>query len=100
MRLKSRQKNNRGRPRAAFVISMGGREPGWEGRLTRRLPTWVCPYCGGRTTEREAYAVAAGDGQVGAECGRDRAARAEITGICDELQEMCDDLRPKARDVR
>ena len=29
--------------------------------------------------------------------GRDRVAMAEINAICDEVQEMCDDIRAKTR---
>ena len=97
--VKSRQENNRGRPRAAFVISMGRPRTRLGRQIDSALADLGLPVLRGRTTEREAYAVAAGEGRSVLD-GRDRAARAEITGICDELQEMCDDLRPKARDVR
>ena len=97
--VKSRQENNRGRPRAAFVISMGRPRTRMGRRIDAALAELGLPILRGRTTEREAYAVAAGEGRSVLE-GRDRVARDEINGICDELQEMCDDLRPKARDVR
>ena len=97
--VKSRQENNRGRPRAAFVISMGRPRTRLGRQIDSALADLGLPILRGRTTEREAYAAAAGEGKSVLE-GRDRVARDEINGICEELQEMCDDLRPKARDVR
>ena len=97
--VKSRQENNRGRPRAAFVISMGRPRTRLGRRIDAALAELGLPILWGRTTEREAYAVVAGEGGSVLD-GRVRVARDEINGICDELQEMCDDLRPKARDVR
>ena len=53
------------------------------------------PILQGRTTEREAYAVAGGEGGSVLE-GRDRSARAEIIAIRDEVEEMCHDLLTQA----
>ena len=47
----------------------------------------------GRTTGREAYAVAGGAGGSVLE-GRDRPARNEIIAISDEVEEMCHDDLP------
>ena len=52
-------------------------------------------HSAGRTTEREAYAVAGGEGGSVLE-GRDRLARREIIAIRDEVEEMCHDLLTKA----
>ena len=43
--------------------------------------------------------MAAGEGRSVLE-GRDRVAMAEINAICDEVREMCDDIRAKTRIVR
>ena len=40
--------------------------------------------------------MAAGEGQSVLD-GRDRVAKDEISGICDEIMEMCDDLLTKTR---
>ena len=97
--VKSRQENNRGRPRAAFVISMGRPRTRLSRQIDSALAGLGLPILRGRTTEREAYAVAAGEGKSVLE-GRDRVAKDEINAICDEIKEMCDDLRPQARNVR
>ena len=57
------------------------------------------PILQGRTTEREAYAVAAGEGGSVLD-GRDRVAKDEISNICNEVQEMCDGIRTKTRIAR
>ena len=97
--VKLRQSGNRGRPKAAFVISMGRPRTRFSRQIGTALAELGLPILEGRTTEREAYAVAAGEGTSVLE-GRDRVARAEIHAICDEVQEMCDDIRAKTRNAR
>ena len=97
--VKLRQSGNRGRPKAAFVISMGRPRTRFSQQISSALAEFGLPILEGRTTEREAYAVAAGAGTSVLE-GRDRVAIAEISAICDEVQEMCDDIRAKTRIAR
>ena len=97
--VKGRQENNRGKPLAAFVISMARPRTRLSQQIDAALAELGLPILRGRTTEREAYAVAAGEGRSVLE-GRDLVAKDEINAICDELKEMCDDLRPQARNVR
>ena len=97
--VKLRQAGNRGRPKAAFVISMGRPRTRFSRQIGTALAELGLPILEGRTTEREAYAVAAGEGRSVLE-GRDRVAMAEINAICDEIQEMCDDIRAKTRNAR
>ena len=97
--VKLRQSGNRGRPKAAFVISMGRPRTRFSQQIDAALAELGLPILEGRTTEREAYAVAAGEGRSVLE-GRDRVAMAEINAICDEVQEMCDDIRAKTRNAR
>ena len=97
--VKLRQSSNRGRPKAAFVISMGRPRTRFTQQISTALAELGLPILQGRTTEREAYAVAAGEGRSVLE-GRDRVAMAEINAICDEVQEMCDDIRAKTRIAR
>lgn len=97
--VKLRQAGNRGRPKAAFVISMGRPRTRFSRQIGTALAELGLPLLEGRTTEREAYAVAAGEGRSVLE-GRDRVAMAEINAICDEVQEMCDDIRAKTRNAR
>ena len=97
--VKLRQSSNRGRPKAAFVISMGRPRTRFTQQISTALAELGLPILQGRTTEREAYAVAAGEGRSVLE-GRDRVAMAEINAICDEVQEMCDDIRAKTRITR
>ena len=97
--VKLRQAGNRGRPKAAFVISMGRPRTRFTQQISTALGELGLPILQGRTTEREAYAVAAGEGRSVLE-GRDRVAMAEINAICDEVQEMCDDIRAKTRIAR
>ena len=97
--VKSRQENNRGRPVAAFVISMGRPRTRLSKRIDTALAELGLPILQSRTTEREAYAVAAGEGRSVLE-SRDRVAKEEINAICGELKEMCDDLRQETRNVR
>ena len=94
--VKLRQAGNDGRPRAAFVISMGRPRTKFSQSINAALAEFGLPILQGRTTEREAYAVAAGEGGSVLE-GRDRVAKAEISNICNEGQEMCDDIRTKTR---
>ena len=74
-----------GRPRTRFSQQIGA-----------ALAELGLPIYQSRTTERESYAVAAGEGKSVLD-GRDRVAKDEISGICDEIMEMCDDLRTKTR---
>ena len=97
--VKLRQSSNRGRPKAAFVISMGRPRTRFTQQISTALAELGLPILQGRTTEREAYAVAAAEGRSVLE-GRDRVAMAEINAICDEVQEMCDDIRAKTRIAR
>ena len=97
--VKLRQSGNRGRPKAAFVISMGRPRTRFSRQIGTALAELGLPILEGRTTEREAYAVAAGEGTSVLE-GRDRVAKAEINAICDEVQEMCNDIRAKTRNAR
>ena len=89
-----RQDGNRGRPLAAFVISMERPRTRFSRQISAALAELGLPILRGRTTEREAYALAAGEGRSVLD-GRDRVAKAEINAICDEVMELCDDLRPK-----
>ena len=97
--VKLRQAGNRGRPKAAFVISMGRPRTRFTQQISTALAELGLPILQGRTTEREAYAVAAGEGKSVLE-GRDRVAMTEINAICDEVQEMCDGIRAKTRVAR
>ena len=93
--VKLRQGGNRGWPRAAFVISMERPRTRLSRSIGPALAELGMPVLQGRTTEREAYAVAGGEGGSVLE-GRDRSARAEIIAIRDEVEEMCHDLLTKA----
>ena len=94
--VKSRQAANRGFPKAAFIITMGRPRTRFSQQISGALADLGLPIYRARTTERESYAVAAGEGTSVLD-GRDRVARGEITGICDEILEMCDDLLTKSR---
>ena len=94
--VKSRQAANRGFPKAAFIITMGRPRTRFSQQISGALADLGLPIYRARTTERESYAVAAGEGTSVLD-GRDRVARGEITGICDEILEMCDDLLTKTR---
>ena len=74
-----------GRPRTRFSQS-----------INAALADFDLPILRGRTTEREAYAVAAGEGTSVLD-GRDRVAKQEIEAIYEEIREMCDDLLKKTR---
>ena len=93
--VKLRQAGNRGWPRAAFVISMERPRTRLSRSIGPALAELGMPILQGRTTEREAYAVAGGEGGSVLE-GRDRQARAEIIAIRGEVEEMCHDLLTKA----
>ena len=92
--VKLRQHGNRGRPLAAFVISMDRTRTRFSRQISTALAGLGLPILRGRTTEREAYAVAAGEGRSVLD-GRNRVAKAEINALCNEVKEMLDDLRPK-----
>ena len=94
--VKLRQAANRGRPKAAFIISMGRPRTRFSQQISAALAELGLPIYQSRTTERESYAVAAGEGKSVLD-GRDRVAKDEIGGICDEIMEMCDDLLTKTR---
>ena len=94
--VKSRQAANRGFPKAAFIITMGRPRTRFSQQISGALADLGLPIYRARTTERESYAVAAGEGTSVLD-GRDRVARGEITGIYDEILEMCDDLLTKTR---
>ena len=93
--VKLRQGGNRGWPRAAFVISMERPRTRLSRSIGPALAELGMPVLQGRTTEREAYAVAGGEGGSVLE-GRDRSARNEIIAIRGEVEEMCHDLLTKA----
>ena len=93
--VKLRQAGNRGWPRAAFVISMERPRTRLSRSIGPALAELGMPILQGRTTEREAYAVAGGEGGSVLE-GRDRQAKNEIIAIRDEVEEMCHDLLTKA----
>ena len=97
--VKLRQEGNRGRPKAAFVISMGRPRTRFSQQIGSALAELGLPILQGRTSERESYAVAAGEGRSVLD-GRDRVAKNEISSIRDEVKEMCDDIRTKARIAR
>ena len=92
--VKLRQSSNRGFPKAAFVISMGRPRTRFSQQIGAALGELGLPILQGRTTEREAYALAAGEGSSVLE-GRDRVAIAEVNAICDEIKEICDGIRVK-----
>ena len=94
--VKSRQAANRDFPKAAFVITMGRPRTRFSQQISAALADLGLPIYRARTTERESYAVAAGEGTSVLD-GRDRVARGEISGICDEILEMCDDLLTETR---
>ena len=94
--VKLRQAANRGLPKAAFIITMGRPRTRFSQQINGALADLGLPIYRARTTERESYAVAAGEGTSVLD-GRDRVARGEISGICDEILEMCDDLLTKTR---
>ena len=93
--VKLRQAGNLGWPRAAFVISMERPRTRLSRSIGPALAELGMPVLRGRTTEREAYAVAGGEGGSVLE-GRDRQARNEIIAIRGEVEEMCHDLLTKA----
>ena len=97
--VKLRQESNRGRPKAAFVISMGRPRTRFSKQINSALAGLGLPILQGRTTEREAYAVAAGEGRSVLD-GRDRVAKDEMNSIRNEVKEMCDDIRAKTRITR
>ena len=86
-----RQSTNRGRLGAAFVISMGRPRTRFSQQIGAALGELGLPILQGRTTEREAYALAAGEGTSVLD-SRDRVAIEEINGICQEVKEMCDGI--------
>ena len=92
--VKLRQAGNRDRPRAAFVISMGRPRTRFSQQISTALAELGLPILRGRTTEREAYALAAGEGRSVLD-GRDRVAKTEIAAIYEEVLELCDDVRAK-----
>ena len=92
--VKLRQTGNRGLPKAAFVISMGRPRTRFSQQIGSALTELGLPILQGRTTERESYALAAGEGSSVLE-GRDRVAMAEIKAICLEVKEMCNGVRVK-----
>ena len=94
--VKLRQDANRGWPKAAFIITMGRPRTRFSQQIGAALAELGLPIYQSRTTERESYAVAAGEGKSVLD-GRDRVAKDEISGICDEIMEMCDDLLTKTR---
>ena len=97
--VKLRQQANRGLPKAAFVISMGRPRTRFSKQIGSALAELGLPILRGRTTAREAYAVAAADGKS-VLAGKDRVAKEEINSIRDEVKEMCDDIRTKTRIAR
>ena len=94
--VKLRQAGHGGCPKAAFVISMGRPRTRFSQSIDAALQELGLPVLQARTTEREAYAVAAGEGKS-VLAGRDRVAQGEISGICDEIKEMCNGLLTKTR---
>ena len=94
--VKLRQAGHGGCPKAAFVISMGRPRTRFSQSIDAALQELGLPILQARTTEREAYAVAAGEGKS-VLAGRDRVAQGEISGICDEIKEMCNGLLTKTR---
>ena len=93
--VKLRQESNRGSPRAAFVISMGRPRTRFSQSIGEALAELGLPLLQTRTTEREAYALAAGEGKSVLD-GKDRVAIEEILGIQQEIEEMCNGLRKQA----
>ena len=94
--VKSRQAANRDFPKAAFVITMGRPRTRFSQQISAALADLGLPIYRARTTERESYAVAAGEGKSVLD-GRDRVAKDEISGIRDELMEMCDEFLTTTR---
>ena len=90
--VKLRQQANRGWPKAAFVISMGRPRTRFSQSIGEALQNLGLPLLQSRTTERESYALAAAEGRSVLE-GRDRVAKAEIMGIKQEVEELCNGLR-------
>ena len=97
--VKLRQSGNRGLPKAAFVISMGRPRTRFSQQIGSALTDLGLPILQGRTTERESYAVAAGEGSSVLD-GRGRVAIAEVNAICDEIKEIGDGVRVKTGIVR
>ena len=97
--VKLRQSSNRGFPKAAFVISMGRPRTRFSQQIGSALTELGLPILQGRTTERESYALAAGEGSSVLD-GRDRVAIAEVNAICDEIKEIGDGVRVKTGIVR
>ena len=85
--VKLRQEANDGRPRAAFVISMGRPGTRFSASITAALENLDLPILQSRTTERESYAVAAGTGKSVLD-GRDQTAKAQVMGIHHEVLEI------------
>ena len=88
--VKARQQNLRNKPLAAFVITMSKPRTNLGRQVQAVLEDYGLPALESRTTERVAYPQLAIEGKSVLE-GRDRAAKAEILAIRDEIERLFDD---------
>ena len=88
--VKARQKTARGKPVAAFVITMTRPRTRLGRQIDAALAEYALPALQARTTERVAYPQAAIEGKSVLE-GRDQTARNEILAIRGELERLLHD---------
>ena len=88
--VKARQKTAKGKPKAAFVITMTRPRTRLGRQIDAALAEYGLPALQARTTERVAYPQAAIEGKSVLE-GRDQTARNEILAIRGELERLFHD---------
>ena len=88
--VQARQKTTRGKPKAAFVITMAQPRTRLSHQIDDALNDMGIPVLQARTTRRVAYPNAINDGNA-VTAGRDQTARNEILAIRGELEELTRD---------
>ena len=88
--IQARQKTSKGKPKAAFVITMTQPRTRLSRQIDDALNDMGIPVLQARTTRRVAYPNAINDGKA-VTVGRDQAARNEILAIRGELEELVND---------
>ena len=88
--VQARQKTTRGKPKAAFVITMAQPRTRLSHQIDDALNDMGIPVLQARTTRRVAYPNAINDGNA-VTAGRDQTARNEILAIRGELEELTSD---------
>ena len=88
--VRARQKTTRGKPKAAFVITMTQPRTRLSRQIDDALNDMGIPVLQARTTRRVAYPNAINDGNA-VTAGRDQTARNEILAIRGELEELTRD---------